>query len=280
MILCSRYSNAVIYHGPYAYPIVSIKDVFRRCRDFVFDVGILFNRKYRNTIVLTKSPLASRLVASKGFKDVRTVGVGLDVSRFDSSLSSASRKSKYNLMFVGRFEKNKNVLFLLDVFEECLKLDPNITLTIIGTGNGSYAKKVRRRIRNGNFGCSINVADAVPQEMIGSYYQAADLLLLPSLYEIFGMVLLEAGYFGCPAVASKNGGTSALANHKTAGLIIDDFDAERWAYEIISLLHDDMAMKKLSQIVREGVLAKFTWNRIKGDFLSAYESVLSNKELG
>lgn len=112
MLYTRQKKPTVIYHGPYYHEYA--KGYNLKCK--IFDAVFLKLRKYKDIIVLTKSEPASGFIRSKGFKNVYTVGVGIDEDNFrleetvDCPLDIDT--SKFRLLYIGKIEERRNVFFL------------------------------------------------------------------------------------------------------------------------------------------------------------------------
>ena len=114
----------------------------------------------------------------------------------------------------------------------------------------------------------------VTQEELPEIYQTSDLFLFTSNYEIFGMVLLEAMYFGLPVISTLNGGASTLINEGENGYVIDEFDAEKWSEKIAELIDDRERRQSMGQYACETIKSRFTWDKLAEKFESAYEEAI------
>lgn len=275
--LYRKYPNVVVYHGPYKQKIDSLHTFAHRGKEILFDLLHTRKKLNRDVVLLSKSTLATDLLERRGFRGVRTVGVGLDVSKFDAAANPAPVSRKFNLLMVGRLHPNKNTLFALDVLERCLKLEEDINLFLIGKGEGEYADKVLKRIDDEPLAGHVTYIESIAQADIAPYYLTADAYLLPSVYEIFGMVLLEAAYFGCPYVASATGGALTMASKGEAGVVLDDFDVQVWADAIVGLLHDETRRGEMAVSAKELLQTCFTWDAIADEFLAAYERAAARR---
>jgi D-inositol-3-phosphate glycosyltransferase len=89
------------------------------------------------------------------------------------------------------------------------------------------------------------VVDAVsliapqPHQLLSSWYRAADVAVVPSRAESFGLVALESAACGTPVVASKVGGLATLVTHEENGLLLDSRDASEWAQAVRWCLDDE-----------------------------------------
>ena len=102
-------------------------------------------------------------------------------------------------------------------------------------------------------------------------YPLAKAFLLPSILEIFGMVLLEAMYLGAPIVSSENGGSLTLMADGTCGQIVREFDADKWVDAIIRYLDDEEYVKKVVAAGKKKLETTYNWDTIVDRFLDAME---------
>lgn len=262
----------VIYHGPYFDEYARGYNL--KCK--VFDTFFLPLRAYKNTIALTKSKLASNFLFSKGFQNVITAGVGIDAGRFEgtSSMPEKVKSSEKMLLYLGKLEERRNVYLLVDIFRKVRSHFPKVRLTIIGSGEESYQEAFLASIAKEREEGSICYLPKVSQTEAAEYYRQADLFLLPTNYEIFGMVLLEAMYFGVPVVSSQNGGSSTLISHGINGLLPKALESNSWADCICKALEDDRLREEMGKKAKETVEKHFTWEARADIFIEAYEKAI------
>ena len=251
-----------IYQG--VYDSDNSKKFKLRCK--VMDPILLDDKIVREIQVFTKSDLAKKSMEKRGFQKIETVGVGLDISRFseckqDNNLFKRQGGTKY-LLYVGVLEDRRNILFLLDVFSEIIKRRDNVKLVVIGRGKEEYIALCKKKIEELGLEDRIIYKDKMPQSQLPAIYRSCDVFLLPSKYEIFGMVLLEAMRFGVPIVTSWNGGSSTLIESGENGVILDSFNVKDWASEVIKLLDSDEYAARISKNEANMSTGKFTWNEI------------------
>lgn len=75
----------------------------------------------------------------------------------------------------------------------------------------------------------------IEQRYLSRVYQACTAFLFPSTYEIFGMVLMEAMYFGLPVISCENGGSTMLIKNGINGFVQNELNAEKWAEKLSRL---------------------------------------------
>jgi glycosyltransferase involved in cell wall biosynthesis len=113
----------------------------------------------------------------------------------------------------------------------------------------------------------------IPSEDLVGLYNAATLFVMPSVYEGFGLPILEAMSCGCPVVASKEGSLAEVVGE--AGEYVDPYDAKSISDGIRKVFDSQDLQKGLSQ---KGITQsrKFTWNKTAEETMSVYEAVAGN----
>ncbi len=132
-------------------------------------------------------------------------GIPLDEFAYDE-LTRRSLRNEFNihkdevvLMNVGRFETQKNHIFLLDIYKEYLELNPNSRLLLVG--DGSLRSAIEDKAKKLNI--TQNVEFLGKRADVGKLYNVADMLLLPSLHEGLPVTLVEAQANGLRCVVSS-----------------------------------------------------------------------------
>lgn len=265
-------SNVVLFHGPYEAPHGGFKGAIKGVLSKLFDRTLSNFIDKEHVKVISKSPLATEFLKTRGFQDIHTFGVGLDTSvyRENSKYERITNNNKYNLLSIGRLCPDKNTLFLLDVVEELLRLDCDINLYLVGKGTGSYAEEVARRIQLEPLSSHVTYLESVPQAELPSLYLSSDLFILPSRYEIFGMVLLEAGYFGCPIVSTLNGGSSQLLLGGDCINIVESCESTVWAQRIAELLEMPAVRSRQAEMLSAQIAHHYTWESLADSYLGVY----------
>ena len=274
--------KTVNYQGPYYSPY-NKKD---NLRAFVLDRLFLpFSHRSR-MIVGTKSILATQYLQKKRIPNVTTLGVGIDPDKLNVSLEEelppfvqevkAKKQSLKYLLYIGRLEPRRNILFLLDVLHRAVQKDESIRLVLIGKGDKEYTAECWARMAALQLQDKVFYCPQLDQKFVREIYRCCDLFLLPTRYEIFGMVLLEAMYFGLPALTTFNGGSSTLIREGENGFILDRLDSDVWADKICSVLADPAEMAEISRRASDTVAQHYTWDTLAPRFLELYRKRLEN----
>lgn len=99
----------------------------------------------------------------------------------------------------------------------------------------------------------------------------ADFFLLPTEYEIFGMVLLEAIYYKTVVLTTKNGGSDMLVESGKNGCIIEQKDAQKWASLVVEVSADQGRMQAIQNHAAAKISGQFTWDTMADSFIGQYQ---------
>ena len=152
------------------------------------------------------------------------------------------------MLFVGRIQPLKS----LDVAVRALAelRDPSAILVVVGGASGADGDREVHRIHKlvAELGLTERVRFVPPQphHLLSTYYRAADLVVVPSRTESFGLVALEAAACGVPVVAAAVGGLRTLVKHGRTGFLVDDADPLAYARHIETILGDAALAADLS----------------------------------
>lgn len=166
------------------------------------------------------------------------------------------------LLYVGRLTPIKGLDTLLEAMARLDGTLPRARLLIVGGEADEpldgHAAELRRRLRALGLERRVTFVGAQPQERLRDYYRAADVTVLPSYYESFGMVAMEAMACGSPVVASRVGGLQTTVRDGVTGVLVPDSDPGALAEALVRVA-DDRALR--GRLAREGVAwaARHRW---------------------
>ena len=178
------------------------------------------------------------------------------------------------ILFVGRIVPLKGIDNLLKAMTY-LERKRGIRLIVIGGDEHSQAelqrlKSLSRSLKIHEF---VSFHGLVEQEMLPFFYSAADLCVVPSYYESFGLVLLESLACGTPVVATKVGGAESVIRHGETGYVVMDNHPCRLADKIALLLSTSNGNTEFAGSVRASV-TQYSWSNITEAIIEEYRSVL------
>lgn len=173
------------------------------------------------------------------------------------------------LLYVGGIDPRKNILFLLEAFKRVLKEVPEAKLVLAGNHQkDKFFPQFEAKISSLNLSSSLIQLGFFPDEQLPKLYQAADLFLFPSLYEGFGLPVLEAARSGIPVLAGNNSSIPELLGEDYP--LLADNDLLQWSSRIVELIGTPSLANRLSEIgIERGNM--FSWEKTADSTLKAYQ---------
>lgn len=177
--------------------------------------------------------------------------------------------SKAFILTVGVIQPRKNLPRLLEGFSR-FRADGHIGHKLVIVGKYGWKESaLEKKISEMNLGDDVILTGYVPYEDLPALYSAADVFVYPSVYEGFGLPVLEAMACGTPVVTGNLSSLPEVVGE--AGLMVDPHDPNAFAEAMAKVLfdgdlHTDLSERSLSRA------AKFTWENTARDTLSVYES--------
>ena len=197
---------------------------------------------------------------------------GVDCEVFDSDFRRRPGERGWHLLYVGRFTEQKGVGVLLQAMAILRQKRDDVRLTLIGGGEktGRAAVFYRQTEALGLRDC-VEFFDEVPWSQIPRYMNAADVFVLPSFYESFGLVLVEAMACGLPLVATRCGGPNNLVEQGT-GLLVGVDDAEDLARGVEEVLKTYAHYDR--RAIRRRAREKYDYRQVAARIYGGYKTVL------
>jgi D-inositol-3-phosphate glycosyltransferase len=209
---------------------------------------------------------------------VSVIPPGVDLSRFRPMSQQQSRDylgygEGKNILFVGRLEPLKGLDILFRAVASLENIG-DITLNIVG-GDENSLEKARLQELAGRMKLtdSIRFIGSVSQDELPVHYNAADVCVLPSHYESFGLAALEAAACGRPVVASEVGGLPTIVKSGSTGFLVPPKHSDVMAERLCELLGDDMLRSRMGTAAR-GHAGTLGWERSADSLLDRYRELI------
>ncbi|HJQ44016.1 MAG TPA: D-inositol-3-phosphate glycosyltransferase [Jatrophihabitantaceae bacterium] len=211
---------------------------------------------------------------------VEVVAPGVDLETFLPGSTRAARRrlglreDAHTLLFVGRIQPLKAPDLLLraaSVLHNDASLTGGIQVVVLGAASGAVAEPdwLSSLADVLSLGSSVRFVPPAPREVVADYYRAADVTVVPSYNESFGLVALESQACGTPVVAAAVGGLRTAVADGVSGVLVDGHDPEQWAKVLDELLRSPSARAQLAAGARPHA-AGFSWERTTEGLLAAY----------
>lgn len=255
-------------------------------------------KRYRNTLVVMRFPgppapmyrqHISKIdaviangdaliqIRKKFRKDAVEIQVGVDPARFKPSPSLRKAvRSKWKIgtapliLYTGRFMPIKNVSLLIQAMRFVVDQMPLAKLVLVGDGplEGKLKSEVKRS------GLAKNVVFVGhAQSGVESFYAAADVFCMPSLYDNYPNSVLEAMSTALPVVATKVGGIPFQVKEGKNGFLVESGDETKLAQKILYLLNNPSKARKMGLENRKWVVKHFSWEESAKKLKQVYEGL-------
>ena len=204
----------------------------------------------------------------------------IDVVYLGSFVEAKSPRTHFNnkkVLIVSDVSPHKNHFRLLKAFEIVHRKHPDAELTIVGNIRErlrSQFNSALADVRSRNQGINILLCGYLTDEEIVSLYRTAAVFVYPSLYEGFGLPVLEAMAQGCPVIASNVSSLPEVVG--SAAVLIDPLNTTELAQAMIKVLADDELKREMSiKGINQAKL--FSWDTTAKEYIEVFDRVLKDK---
>lgn len=159
------------------------------------------------------------------------------------------------ILYVGSMGPHKNVATLLRAYEQARRAN-RLSASLVLAGGTEWGGKTLDLLESLRFKQDVIVTGFVPDDELPALYAGADLFVFPSLYEGFGLPVLEAMAYGKATIVSKGGALPEAAG--SAGISVDPDDVDAFAEAIVHVLEDTSLRKSMEQ-ASLAQAEKFSW---------------------
>lgn len=207
---------------------------------------------------------------------IAVIPIGVDTSRFYPI--PGTPKIPNSLLYVGRIEKRKGIDFLLRAMPFVVKQISDVKLFIAGAGK--EVKRIKRYIHELRLEENIQLLGFVIEEDLNELYNKVRCIIVPSIFEGFGLTAIEAMAAGTPVIGTNVDGLREVIQNDVNGLLVRYNDVAALSQSIVHLLGDNA---KQTHYIQEGirkVVTTFNWDTIsKRVFRELYPAAAVTRSL-
>jgi len=176
------------------------------------------------------------------------------------------------VLYVGRLVYEKGIQVLINAIPKILE---KVNAKFVIVGNGYMKEPLWEKIKHMGLAHKVLFTGFVDDETLRNLQKCADVSVVPSLFEPFGIVALEAMAAKSPVVVSDTGGLSEIVEHDLTGVKVYPDNPESLAWGVTRVLLDEAYANKLRENAYRLVVEKYNWKKISRQTKSVYERVLS-----
>jgi len=249
--------------------------------DFLGVNNIIGNRFKRFTLKnidelsVVSNALKNEVKESGYKKSIHVFPMGVDTGEFSPTKKDISLKEKLNifgefLLFVGMVIEAKGVRLLIEALPEILTEFPGARLVVIGEGD--VKTEMIRLTSQLKITDNVIFTGALPHEELPPYFATADLFILPSFSEGFGLVIIEAMSCKTLAVTSNLEVIHDIITENETGFFFEAINKVAISEKIIFVLKNKEKFENIREKGRQHIIEKFDWNIVSNNY-----SILLNK---
>ncbi|MEM1551461.1 MAG: glycosyltransferase family 4 protein [Candidatus Bathyarchaeia archaeon] len=176
------------------------------------------------------------------------------------------------VLFVGRLVYEKGIHVLINAVPKVLE---KVNAKFVIVGNGYMQQSLSEYIRSMGLAHKVMFTGFVDDRTLRNLQKCADVSVVPSLFEPFGIVALEAMAAKSPVVVSDTGGLSEIVEHEVTGVKVYPNNPDSLAWGITRVLLDENLANRLRENAYQKVVENYNWKKISQQTRKVYESVLN-----
>ena len=216
-------------------------------------------------------------IGAPGF--VVPLGVDLDEIRRNHTESFRSQRGligKNIILFLSRIDAKKGLDLLIPALGSLVAVRKDFVFVLAGSGQANYEEEVRKHLRqHGLAGCTI-LTGFVEGQTKWSIFKEADIFVLPSYHENFGIAVVEAMSVGLPVVITNRVGIHEDVAKVGAGLVVSE-NKDELARAVQKLLVDPALRDRMGKKARELVERKYSWDLVGDELSRIYDDILNSR---
>ena len=205
------------------------------------------------------------------------IGNGIDfneIKRFEKEIKNNDNLMVYDdyILFSGRLNPQKGVVYLFKAIKKAIKYDKNIKLIVIG--NGNLKNKLIKFSKKYSLQNNIKFLNFLNRSVLLNFYKNAKFLIMPSLYETMPITIIECLALGTPVIASNIDEIPYLIKNNYNGLLIPPRNPDAIFNAIKKLYYDDNLISFFGKNAKKSITKNFSWEFIAKKHLEIYNKVL------
>lgn len=204
---------------------------------------------------------------------VEVIPNGIDIQK----ITPKRKIFPHRLLYVGRTARSKGLETLIMALPRVIQRKPKTVLHVVGHGSTSYSQRIQQLIRQLKLKRRVIFHPWVEQSLLSRYYKAATIVIIPSYYESFGMVLFEAMAHGTPVITTTEVGAAADISRSVV-LKVPPKDSGQLATAIIHLLNNQSSLKERGTSGLD-ISRHYAWDRPISLYIDLYRKLIRSSPI-
>lgn len=238
--------------------------------------GVLYSCKKANRIVVNSEYM--RKSATKWYgvdhEKIAVIPNGVDLERFNSCDDRLTLDGDPVVLYLGQLTPIKGVETSIQAIGKLHSELPNVKLHIVGHSDIEDLRGLQLLAKKEGIDKHVIFHGEARGSQVARYYRSADMFVLPSRHEGFGITAVEAMASGIPVIASDIESFQEIITDGKDGLLFRSGDADALSSAILTLAKDSGLRKRLSQAALETV-RKYSWDVIAAEYVSLYRTMVT-----
>ena len=199
---------------------------------------------------------------------VHLVPNGVDPDRWQAAANGPAREREPLVVAWGRIQYEKGFQVLARAMGELRQRVPGVRCVI--AGRGSYLPELQTQIDMEGVSDLVTLAGFVPDDDLHDLLRRASCVVIPSLYEPFGIVALEGMAAGAPTIVARTGGLAEIVSGTDAGMLFEPGNHHELADRIAEVIADPAAADRLRHTAAALLQNTYTWDAIAAETVAVY----------
>jgi glycosyltransferase involved in cell wall biosynthesis len=273
---CRKYGTPYVISAHGTLPYIVEKILLKKIHDYL--IGYRIIRDASRLIAI--SPTEAEQYREIGVNEDRIVEIpnAVNVDDFEELPEKGTFRERYNLkdgnivLYVGRIHKIKGLDILIRAYSELLKEKKDLKLVIAGNDFG-YLGKLKELVNKLKIKDKVIFPGFISGQTKLAAYVDADVLVLPSEKEVFGIVVAEAAMCGTPSIVTKGCEVSDIIKKENFGLVVKQGAVHELKDAMMLLLEDKKLSKIMGENGRRYVLDNWTWDKVGAKVERVYREI-------
>lgn len=235
--------------------------------------------KKADAITAVSNALAKKLSVIGKSSNMFVFPMGIHTSVFSPEAKTDEVKKKWNIhgkyiLYVGEIIESKGVVLLIDALPAIFQKYPDMYLVLVG--NGNLKEELTEKCRRLNLSGRVIFTGALPNRELPPYFASAELLVLPSYNEGFGLVVAEALSCGTPALTTDLESIHDIIKNNETGFFLTEHSSRGISNRIIELFGQPEKLNSAKEAGRKHIIEHFDWETVGKNYSGLIHNLIED----